>query len=108
MCIGRCVIAENAMLAARRRLLERRIPERDRIEIFLDPLAVARRRLGRAVTARRQAELLQRLEIELERHRRGDADEADVRGPIEIGLVGVLVVALLRRKAMLVKAALAM
>ena len=87
------------------RALERRIPERDRIEIFLDARAVRGRRLDRAVAARRQPEFLQRLEIKLERDRRGCADEADVLGPVEIGLVGVLVVALLRREMMLVEAA---
>ena len=57
------------------------------------------------MAARREPEFLQRLEIELERDRRGGGDEADVLRPIEIGLVGVLVVALLRREVVLVEAA---
>ena len=66
----------------------------------------SRRRLDRAVAARRQPEFLQRLEIKLERDGHRSADEAHVLGPIEIGLVGVLVVALLRREVMLVEASL--
>jgi len=58
------------------------------------------------VAFRREAEFLQRLEIKLERDRRGIGDEADVPGPLEIRLVGVLVIALLRREAMLMEAAL--
>ena len=54
---------------------------------------------------RGQAKLLQRLEIELERHRRRRGDEARRRRPIEIGLVGVLVVALFGRELVLVEAA---
>src|ERR1051326_257062 len=65
------------------------------------------RRLDQAVAARRQPELLQRLEIELENDWRRGADEARLLGPFQIGLVGVLVVALLGREMVLVEAAIA-
>jgi len=81
-----------------RAAIERRIPERNRIEVFFDPRLVRRRRLDRTMSTRGLTEFLQRLEIKLEDDRRRRADEADILGPVEIGLVGVLVVALLRRE----------
>src|SRR3546814_20979697 len=49
-----------------RGLLERRIPDRQRVEVGLDAPALAVRRLHRAMPARRQAELLQHLAVELQ------------------------------------------
>src|SRR5206468_766211 len=66
---------------------------------------VCRRRLDGAVAACRQPELLQWLQIKLEHDRRSGPDEAQILGPFEVGLVGVLVVALLGREMMLVEAA---
>src|SRR3982751_4757393 len=58
------------------------------------------------MSARGLAEFLQRLEIKLKDHGRCRANEARILGPFEIGLVGVLVVALLGREVVLVEAAL--
>jgi hypothetical protein len=57
------------------------------------------------MAARGETEFLQRLEIELKDDWLRRSDEAGVPGPVEITPVGVLGVALFRRKLMLVKAA---
>ncbi len=75
-------------------LLERRVPERQRIEIGLDALAVLLGRLDGAVAARGEAELLQRLAIELQHDLLDLVDQAHALRGLEIALVGVLVVEL--------------
>ena len=87
------------------RFLEWRIPERQRVEIGLDPGAVLFRRHDGSVSLRRQTEALQRLDIELKDDRFGRADQAHRGRGFEIGLVGVLVVELLRRQFVFPEAA---
>ena len=72
ICIGRWVIGvQREGVRVDARLLERRIPERQRVEIGLDARPVLCRRHDRAMTLRGQAETLQRLDIELQDDRLG-------------------------------------
>ena len=84
-----------------RRALERRIPERQGVEIGLDPLALGVGRLHRPVSLRGEAEALQRLGIELHDDLVGGADKTDRGGVVQIILVGVLEIALFRRQLVL-------
>ena len=81
--VGRCAASSNGA-----------IPERQRVEIGRDALAVAfPAATTGAVALRREAEALQRLDIELQHDRLGAGDQPHRRRGFEIGLVGVLVVA---------------
>src|SRR3546814_4311132 len=81
-----------------RGLLERRIPDRQRVEVGLDAPALAVRRLHRAMPARRQAELLQHLAVELQGDRLLARQPAHRLGVGEIALVGELEVELVGRQ----------
>src|SRR5690606_34437286 len=72
------------------RLLERPVPDGQWIETVQDALAIGLRRNGLAEPGRREAEFLQRLLIELERHRLWSVEEGQADCEILIGLVGVL------------------
>ena len=65
-------------------ILKRRVPERQRIEVARDAGAVSRGRLHGTVALRRKAESLQGFGVELQRNRRGRADEAERFRPFEI------------------------
>ena len=105
MCIGRCVTAENgnASRRPRRRTADTRTGSDRNIS------RCARDGWRGGVTApwpcAASRNFCRRLQIELEHHRLGFADEADLLRPVEIGLIGVLVVALLRRELMVMEAA---
>ena len=71
--------------------LERRVPERQRIEIRAHALAMPPGRLHRAVALRRQAELLQLLAVQLQDDRLGLLDEAHGARVLQIRSIGMLV-----------------
>src|SRR5690606_33159648 len=87
------------------RTLERRVPERDRIEEDLDAAAMALRRLHRAMSAGGEPEFLQWLQVELEDDGLGSAQETHLLRPFQVGFVGVLVELLLGRKLVVIEAA---
>src|SRR4051794_41725327 len=73
-------------------LLERRVPERDGIEIPLYSYPVLGGRPDRTMPLRREPEFLQRLAIDLEEDGLGAAEKAEVLGPFGIVPIGMPVV----------------
>jgi hypothetical protein len=74
-------------------VIDRRIPERQRIEIARDAFAIARGRLRRTVILGGKAKRLQPFRIQLEHDRVGRTDETQRLGPGKVIAVRHLVVA---------------
>ena len=83
--------------------LRGRIEKRQRIKVGCNPGAVTVRRLNCTMAHRREAELLQRFEIQLKDDRIGCADKPDVTRPFQVRLISVFIEALLIFQVMLIE-----
>ncbi len=96
---------QREVVAVDPRLLERHVPERQRIEIGRNPFPVGLGRLHPPMAMGGQAKALQRFDVELQHDRSGSFDESHRHRGFEIGLVRVFEIELVGGQSVFPKAA---